>query len=238
MIFTQMQFRNIFITICFLIFCNVTYAQADHRLGEWNVLIIKGKIAPRFTMVGESNMRNSARDFNYNYFEIKGGISYAFNKNISGLVGSGFYNTYTSGGLFLAPAVQNEIRTWLELDIKHAYKRLNFEHRLRIEQRFIPENYKNRFRYKLGLNLPVNNSLFTKGTLYFALYNEFFISQQEPFLSKNRFFAGGGYKITGNTTFQVGCINDTDYLPNTYSVKNYLQLILIYDFTKLINKHA
>jgi len=100
-------------------------------------------------------------------------------------------------------------------------------------------NYKNRLRYKLSLTVPVNKPLLTRGAFYLAFYDELFIPQySQVFFDKNRFFGGGGYKMTENTTFQNGCLSDTNYLSHLHSIKNYLQLVLIYDFTKLIKKHS
>ncbi len=44
--------------------------------------------------------------------------------------------------------------------------------------------------------------------------------------------------MNANTTLQIGCLSDTDYQYRSHSVKNYLQLTLIYDFTSLVRKHV
>jgi hypothetical protein len=188
--------------------------------------------------MGEGHIRSSNFDFKYDYFEAKTGISYSITKNLIGLFGTGLYNTDQPGGFFQTPAQQKEFRTWQELMLKQTYKRFNFEHRARLEQRFIPENYKNRLKYRLGLIVPVNKAEMVQGSVYLTVADELFIPQHGPTVEKNRFFAGAGYKMNENATLQIGCLSDTDYKLGSHSVKNYLQIMLLYDFTKLIKKHT
>jgi len=225
-------------TICLLIIYNLTFAQTNSHLGNYNTLIFKAKISPKLAVFNENQFRSNNYDLKYDYFEVKAGISYAITKNLTALFGTGFYNIYPTGELFQTPARQKEFRTWFELNYKHACSRFNFEHRVRIEQRFIPGNYKNRYRYRLGLVIPVNKAEMVKGSVYLAVNNEFWLPQHGVFMEKNRFFAGAGFKISSSTAFQIGCINDHDYKSDGYSVKNYLQLMLIYDFSKLFTKQV
>lgn len=224
---------------CLLNTCTLSIAQTDHNIGNWNSLIIKGKITPRLSLMGESNIRSSTYDLKYDYFEIKGGISCSLTTKLTGLFGTGFYNFYQKGGLFESPAVQKEFRTWLELSLKQTYHRFNFDHRIRIEQRFIPGNYKNRFRYRLALVIPVNKPQLVAGSIFLAVNDELWIPQYGPLIEKNRLYAGAGYRIKGNTSLQIGIVNDNDYkIDDHHSVTKYLQMMIIYDFTKLLKKHS
>ena len=227
-----MLITNYLITIT-----NFSKAQSESPIGNWQNLILKGKFSPKISSICEIQVRSNNFNLKYDYFEIKTGISYSFTKQFFGLIGSGIYTTYQVGSLFQSPPKQKEFRTWFELNYKHVLGRLNFEHRGRIEQRFIPGNYKNRGKYRVGINIPVNQSKMVPGSLYLALADELFMPQHGPVVEKNRFYAGGGYKININTAFQLGCISDTDYKSTGHAVKNYLQLLLIYDFSKLLKKH-
>lgn len=238
MTFSRQPFVLIFLIICLLSIHSSTNAQTDQSLGNYNTLIIKGKISPRFSLFSEDQLRATDYNLKYDYFEVKGGIFYSITPKLNLLFGTGLYNIYQPGGFFKTPAVQKEFRTWFELNFKQLYNRLNFEHRVRIEQRFIPENYKNRLRYRFGILVPVNKSKLVQGSLYIAVNDELWIPQYGLFLEMNRFFAGAGYKLNQNTTFQIGCISDTKYKPNSHYVKNYLQLMLIYDFTNSVIKHS
>ena len=239
--YIDMNFTRQLITACILtpilisIYTNCL-AQEDHSLGNWNSILLKGNISTKWSLLGEGHIRSSNYDLKYDYFEIKSAIGYSITKNFTGLFGTGFFNTDEPGGFFRTPALQQELRTWLELNLKHSFSRFNFEQRARLEQRFIGNNYKNRFKYRLGLLLPINKEEMIQGSLYLATSDELFMPQHGPIVEKNRFYLGVGYKMNQKVALQIGCINDNDYKSNSHSVKNYLQLMLIYDFTKLVKK--
>ena len=237
--FTRRLFRATLITTILIGICVSIYAQESQSLGNWNSILLKGKISPKWSLFGEAHIRSSNYDLKYNYFEIKSGIGYAVTKNFTVLVSTGFFNTDEPGGFFQTPALQKELRTWLELNLKQTFSRFNFEHRVRLEQRFIGDNYKNRIKYRLGLIVPVNKVEMVQGSIYLAAADELFIPQFGPnVVEKNRFYIGAGYKINSNTALQIGCVNDIDFKLNGHFIKNYLQIMLIYDFTNLIKKHA
>ena len=234
--FTRRLFTTFILTAIFIGIYTNCQAQEDHSLGNWNSILLKGKISPKWSLLGEGHIRCNDYDLKYDYFEIKSSIGYSITKNLTGLLGTGFFNTDTPGEFFRTPALQRELRTWLELNLKHTFSRFNFEHRVRLEQRFIGDNYKNRLKYRLGLLLPINKAVMTHGSLYLAANDELFMPQYGPVVEKNRFYLGMGYKMNQNTALQLGCVNDNDYKSNSHSTKNYLQIMLIYDFTKLVKK--
>ena len=238
MTFPKRLFPFILSTACLIGIHSSSKAQTDHSLGNWNAIFLKGKISPKLSLMGEGHIRSNDYNLKYDYYEVKAGISYSITKNLAGLVGTGLYNTYEIGELFETPALQREFRTWLELNFKQVFKRLNIEHRGRLEQRFLPNNYKNRLKYRLALTLPVNKPTIVQGSIYLAVNDELFIPQHGATLvEKNRLYLGMGYKMIPNAAFQIGCVNDTDYKLGGHTIKNYLQLMFIYDFTNMLKKH-
>jgi len=236
--YTSRLFVTILLTTFFISVYASCDAQEDQSLGNWNAILIKGKISPKWSLLGEGHIRSSNYDLKYDYFEIKSSIGYSVTKNFTALLGTGFFNTDEPGGFFRTPALQKEFRTWLELNLKQTFTRFYFEHRSRLEQRFLANNYKNRLKYRLGLLMPVNKAVLISGSIYVAVNDELFIPQHGVTLvEKNRLYLGMGYKINPNAAFQIGCVNDTDYKSGGHTVKNYLQLMLIYDFTNMLKKH-
>jgi len=235
---TRRLFVILFITIYLVIIYRQCYAQTTSSLGNWEAMYLKAKISTRCSLMGEGHIRSNTYSLNYDYFEVKFGIAYAFSNRLTGLFGTGYYNTDQPGGFLHTPVLQKELRTWLELTYKQSYKRLKIDQRVRIEQRFIGVNYKNRFKYLLGLTLPVNQPELIKKSLYLAVNDEIWVPQYGMFMEKNRFFAGIGYIMNDNVTWQIGCVSDTDYKPGSHTIKNYLQLALIYDLSKFIKKHS
>jgi hypothetical protein len=224
-------------TICLLNICNSVFAQSDNSTGNWNALFWKAKLNKKWSLVGEGQIKSNTYSLKYDYYEIKAGISYALAKNLTGTFSSGLYRTFQTGGIFLSPIKQKEFRTWLELFHKLSFDHLNIDQRVRLEQRFIGDSYKNRFRYRLAFLTPFNTVRIVPGSIYLNLVDELFMPQNGLTVEKNRFYAGLGYKLNENVALQVGNMRDTDYKPDSRTRKNYVQVLFICDFTNLFKKH-
>ena len=230
------KFLFLFIYCIIGIYIN-SAAQTDQSVGNWNVLIFKGRISQRFSYLNEINIRSNSYNLKYDYFEIKGGLAYFFTPKLNGLIGAGIYDTFETGEFFNAPAKQKEFRTWLEMIYRTQYYRFSFDHRFRLEQRFIGAIYKNRFKYRLGLMFPLNKPKITTGSIYLYISDELFMPQYGVWVEKNRFYTGIGYKVNNSSSLQIGRTNDTDYKTDSHSIKDYVQVLFIWDLTHLFQKN-
>jgi hypothetical protein len=79
-----------------------------------------------------------------------------------------------------------------------------------------------RFRYFLGLNIPVNNKTMTEKTIYASVYNEVFLNAQNSIFDRNRLYGAIGYVINKNFRTEVGFMAQT--LEN--SNRNQFQIVL------------
>ena len=95
---------------------------------------------------------------------------------------------------------------------------MKLQHRYRIEQRFVEQDFKQRFRYFLSLNIPV----FTKieQSIYLSAYNEIFVKTEASVFDRNRLYGGVGYKINKNIKVEIG------YMNQFYETRNRSQLNL------------
>lgn len=203
-------------------------AQPEPGLGSWTVLNLRGTIKGKFRYMAEAQLRSTKFYNNFFYYEYKGGVSYRINKSFSFLTGIGKYNNYTVGGNFMRPLTGDEIRLWEEVTMHHDISRLFFEHRYRIEQRFFTTGYRNRFRYRLGIAIPINNKVIANKTVYTTLYNEVFFTNKGPYFERNRFFAGMGFRLSP-VTIQLGWINQLDYTIQKQTIRNFLQFTLSFE---------
>ncbi|MGE5943148.1 MAG: DUF2490 domain-containing protein, partial [Flavobacteriales bacterium] len=80
---------------------------------------------------------------------------------------------------------------------------IKLSHRYRFEQRFVEDDFKMRFRYFLGLNIPFKNT----SPLYFSAYNELFLNTKSAVFDRNRLYGGVGYQLNDNIKFEVGYMN-------------------------------
>ncbi len=206
--------------------------ETNPELGYWNVLLLKTKINNKFSFLGETNFRSEKVISTFTYCEYRGSIIYSLTKQVGFSFGAGGFKKSTEDVFFTNANSQTEFRTWVDfLLLKHSCGRLNFEHRSRLEQRFIPSDYQNRLRYRLLLNLPLNHRKMTDKTVFLSSYNEFFIGENDPSWEKNKFCGGAGYKFNENMTFQVGNVINTDIKKDYTTGKNYLMLMILYNFT-------
>ena len=119
--------------------------------------------------------------------------------------------------------------------------RLYFDHRYRLEQRFVKslmsngkilsplKQYSNRARYRIGLAIPITNPEMVDKTLFFFWYDEVFLNISDTPFSQNRFYTALGYKFNSKLSLQSG------YLWwYTNQLNNRLQLAVFYnlDFRK------
>lgn len=208
----------------------MTNNSLSENFGSWNIFNARGNLFDKFGFMSEFQLRSLSFYDEFFYYELKGGINYALNENFIIFVGTGFYHTFPDGGNFVTPATQRELRTWIELTSKQYIDRFNFEHRYRMEQRFTTNGYKNRYRYRLLLIIPLNNEKLENNTIYSSIYDEVFFTNLLPYFERNRIFGGLGYKYD-LLTFQLGYIYQYDYRINNPGGHSYLQASIILDLS-------
>lgn len=168
------------------------------------------------------------RDFNY--YEYKGGISYDISKNFTVLLGVGRYTTYQVDE-YDSPLTR-ETRLWQQLTQSQNIGRLKFEHRYRVEQRWLThrdrDEYRNRIRYRLNLQIPLNNEEIEAKTWFVSTYNEIFLNPNLQPFERNRLYAGLGYELSPEWILQAGWLNQYDYSPGTPRHKNNLVLTAVF----------
>ncbi|MES1216859.1 MAG: DUF2490 domain-containing protein [Bacteroidota bacterium] len=218
---------KLLLTNLLLLIVFIAYAQ-NNKLGTWNVINAKININKKWSIFAETQTRSQLFYNDFYYYEIKGGLGYAVNNNFSLLVGSGRYATYSNGGNFIKPFANEEFRIWQQITMNQYVSRLKFEHRYRIEQRWLSHGgYRNRFRYRLNSFFPLNNKNFEPKTVYLTAFDEIFLTNTSPYFERNRIFCGMGYKFNNKFTLQPGYIYQFDNLANNVkSGKGFVQLTL------------
>jgi len=89
----------------------------------------------------------------------------------------------------------NEHRIFQQLISRQQFGRVYLQHRYRIEERFIEDDFKMRFRYFLGLNVPLNKKEMVKDAIYLSLYNEIFLQDRDPVFNRDRIYGALGYVL-------------------------------------------
>ena len=151
----------------------------------------------------------------YFYNELKGGVSYDLDRNFTLTLAGGRYATYDYQDLSAGP-LNTEKRLWEQLIINQYLSRLKFEHRYRVEQRWLTfrdgaDTYRSRVRYRLNMFVPLNHHTFSDKTVFLSIYNEIFLNPVGPAFERNRLYAGVGYQLNQQWILQAGLVNQTNY---------------------------
>lgn len=241
-----------FILSSFGIFAQGWAEDTRFETGSWTTANVKYELSPKVNLFAEGQFRSQRTYNDFNYWELKTFAHYIVNENFFIGGGIGNYHQYLDYENFGHHQKQTEFRIWQEMVIKNSVKRFNFEHRYRVEQRFInkwnPEtrsyqrNYGSdydedrfRFRYRIQLNVPLNHAKMQKNTFYFNTSNEIHLTHKKPFFNQNRFFTGFGYKME-HMQIQAGLMHQFLNGNSFQRTKNYLQVTFNYTITNSFHK--
>lgn len=209
------------------------YSQGFEELGSWNILNIGYTFKKAWSINIEGQLRSLGFYQRFHYYEIKGGAVYRLNKQFSTSAFIGTYQTYADlGGNFDVPKINDEKRLWFQVNLHNEWDKIFIEHRYRYEARWTLHGYRNRFRYRLQLQVPLNKPNFTAKSLYAIISNEIFLTNKATYFERNRFFVGMGYQWSLQFSQQIGWMYQFDYFTNDEIGKNFLQISLLFNFKK------
>ena len=185
---------------------SIIYAQED-KLGAWYSYFGSQQLnKTSWNWHNEVQYRNFNKIGDLEQLLLRTGIGYNLtpgNNNI--LLGYGFIHgrPYPNSNLEDKVTV-NEHRLFQQFITKQSISRVKVQHRYRFEQRFLPDNFKLRFRYLLGTTIPLNKATMDAKAFYVSAYNEIFIHTDSNLFDRNRSFIGVGYVIRKDLRFDIG----------------------------------
>ncbi|HEX5150388.1 MAG TPA: DUF2490 domain-containing protein [Parafilimonas sp.] len=214
--------------ISFLFFYGSAFTQ-NNVPGGWYIVNFNYNLSQKFTLYSEIQARSQHVADDFYYHELKAGASYTLIGNGAVFLGFGNYKTYTIPGNFKKPVEVNENRIWEQFTLTNNISRIKFEHRYRIEQRWLNGDFHNRFRYRLAAYVPINHATIKDNTLIFSVFDEVFFTDKRPYFLRNRVFLGPGYQINKLLTIQTGFLRQFDYNEvDGGTGKNFLQVSLLF----------
>lgn len=98
----------------------------------------------------------------------------------------------------------HEKRIYQQYLYKQKRNNLFLTHRVRLEERFIANDFALRTRYFLSVQKPLNGKLLNRRSLYASGFNELFIDISNQKFDRNRFFTGIGYGVTNDIRLETG----------------------------------
>ncbi|WP_051568416.1 DUF2490 domain-containing protein [Crocinitomix catalasitica] len=201
------------------------YLNAQNNWGNWLMYFGTNKLTKDWSIHSEIQYRNhTVAPVNVEQLLLRTGVNYHFENKTIVTAGYGYIANYDLGANEAGPQSE-EHRVFEQFIGNNFIGRLKFEHRLRIEQRWLTNDFKHRFRYRLMAFLPINKPIIEKNTLFVGIYDEIFLHPETNVFDRNRFYAAMGYQVTGNLSFQAGILNQL----TGNGDKNYLQFSISFN---------
>lgn len=198
------KIKVLLILIGFLIPSVVSGQESD--FGNWLIYIGNKKIDQKWNLHHEVQYRNYNVVGDLEQLLLRTGLGYTFNeKKNNVLLGYGYILSENYTGEANEKISVNEHRIFQQFTSKQKIGKLNINHRYRFEQRFVESEFKMRFRYFLGLKIPLGNK--EENKYYISSYNEIFLNTAAPVFDRNRLYGGFGYHLNKNIRLEAGYMN-------------------------------
>lgn len=173
----------------------------ESSLGNWLIYIGNKQLNEKWNLHHEVQYRNYNTIGDLEQLLLRTGLGYNLGDKSNLLLGYGYINgeNYDDNG---QKTTSHEHRIYQQFITKQKVGKLNLQHRYRFEQRFLKDDFKTRFRYFLGLSLPIK-----KSNYYLSAYNEIFLNGASSVFDRNRIYGGLGYQIKKNWKVELGYMN-------------------------------
>lgn len=200
----------------------------DSNFGNWMIYFGNKKIDSKWNWHHEVQYRNYNGIGDLEQLLLRTGLGYNLTENNNNfLLGYGYILSENYVGAADEKVSVNEHRIYQQFITRQQIGRIGVQHRYRFEQRFVEDDFKLRFRYLLGFNVPLNNAELDDKTFYFSAYNEIFLNTKSTIFDRNRLYAGLGFKLNTALKFEIGYMNQ--FLSGGKN-RDQLNLITFYNF--------
>ena len=199
-----------FITTIFLLLCTIALHAQKSNTGNWFIYFGNQKINNKWNWHNEVQYRNFNFMGDLSQLLVRTGIGFNLTENNNNiLLGYGFINSQKYLSNSNEKVGTNEHRVFQQFITRQSFNKVFLQHRYRIEERFLPNDFQMRFRYFLGINIPINKPRLEKNAYYFSAYNEIFINAQQNIFDRNRLYGAIGYVFNKNIKMEAGYMAQT-----------------------------
>ncbi len=181
-----------------------TALAQDKNYGNWFVYFGNQKINNKWLLQSDMQYRLNQIPNQKSQLLLRAGIGYnltEYNNNI--LLGLAYVQSNWEEGDETI-STTHEKRIYQQYLYKQIRNNLFFTHRVRLEERFIANDFALRSRYFLAVQKPLNGKLLNRRSLYVSGFNELFIDISNQKFDRNRFFTGMGYGVTNDIRLETG----------------------------------
>ena len=190
--------KKILSLIALLLLCSSAISQ-EKGPGNWLIYIGSKQLNPKWNFHHEVQYRNYNTLGDLEQLLIRTGLGYNLGSRSNLLLGYGYINSENFTGNGNDQTTVEEHRIFQQFITKQNIGSVSLQHRYRFEQRFVESNFRTRFRYFLGINVPFRSSKY-----YVSMYNEIFLNGESNVFDRNRIYGGLGYKIRKGIKIELG----------------------------------
>jgi len=192
--------------LCLLLIISTldTVLAQDKNYGSWFVYFGNQKINNKWLLQSDIQYRLNQIANQKSQLLLRAGIGYNLtesNNNI--LLGLAYVQSNWEEGDETI-STTHEKRIYQQYLYKQKRNNLFLTHRVRMEERFIANDFAIRSRYFLAFQKPLNGKLLNRRSLYVSGFNELFIDISKQKFDRNRFFTGLGYGVTNDIRLETG----------------------------------
>ena len=178
---------------------SLSAASQENGLGNWLIYIGSKQLNSKWNLHHEIQYRNYNTLGDLEQLLIRTGLGYDIGSKSNILLGYGYINSENFTENVNDQTTVEEHRIFQQFITKQTIGSVSLQHRYRFEQRFVESDFKTRFRYFLGINLPLKNPKY-----YLSAYNEIFLNGKSNVFDRNRVYGGLGYKISKGVKLELG----------------------------------
>lgn len=191
--------------LTFMLTLPVLSIAQDSNIGNWLIYFGNKKFNNKWNLHHEIQYRNYNFIGDLEQLLLRTGLGYNLSENNNILIGYGYILSENYIGETNDKVQVNEHRIYQQFISKQQFKGISLQHRYRFEQRFVEDDFKLRFRYFLGINIPLSKKETNK--YYLSAYNEIFLNTKTSIFDRNRLYGAIGYKLNSNIRFELGYMN-------------------------------
>lgn len=184
------------------IFSVHTQETEETSLGSWHLVSTTARISDYLSIQAATQVKYYEQLKNFNQFSLRAGVIYHVKPNILATLGYGFFVNDTTFGALSEESYRTDHKIEEIITIKTTTGKVNWEHRFKLEQRFIADedSYEllHRVRYRIQMLLPLTK------ILYVSFNDELFFNLQEELFGKNRIYGAFGVRVAKHLNLQAG----------------------------------
>lgn len=240
------------LVLLFLVGGSFAQKLISNQNNAWVLYTGNHKLSNKFGVHTEYQWRRADLFNEWQQSLARFGLEYYYNQNCSFTVGYASIISYQYGAQPINHQT-TENRIWEQINLKNQYGRFDMQHRYRMEQRLIDnwsesfgelvqgkDNFRNRIRYRMMINLPLTRKEMANNTLFLNVNNELFLGFgkgiAKNILDQNRFISALGWRFNPNFNIQIGYLNQMIFKSDGINIERnhtlWLSTIYNIDFTK------